>query len=194
MAFTGGLFAYTARLASATRTLSNEAKETAKRQLRAYLSIDPDRSRKPSFLPNFDEWHTSGVKFILENKGQTPAYDVEYILASEPREFAAPGDKNDLRPKIPLEPIEFMKTASRFVLNPGGQTHMFATRKKPLGTEDRQAFMNKTKGMFIYGQVRFRDAFSNKQDRWAKFAAVYVGDGGATSAGLYWLPEGNDAN
>jgi hypothetical protein len=70
--FTGLLFFATLALWLSTRDLVNDAKDTAKRQLRAYVSIEKIFFKKSSASPLAST--TDKLNIIVKNYGQSPAY------------------------------------------------------------------------------------------------------------------------
>lgn len=143
-AFTFGLMIYTAKLWGATKHALRETKETAERQLRAYLSINIARITQQ----NRSEFRTITE---IKNFGQTPAYNVRVwsILGafdpSEPRNF------------IKAEAIETYS-----MLGPGGNFDLKAALRDQ-SPEQVQHIIGGTRQVYLWGEIRYHDAFMTER-------------------------------
>lgn len=153
-------------------------RNTAKRQLRAYISVVPE---SPIRLPTLDRWHIEGVKFIIKNHGDTPAYCVRHLICCAV--FTTGADIES--PKIIAD-----SGGSNFVMNPNTISEIRAITKEDLTELERQ---NVRKGDFkihIWGTLSFKDAFD--AEHIANWHMMYSGDG--PYGKLEWSRYGNNAN
>ncbi len=168
---TAALAWFTFRLWGATGKLVVGADKTAERQLRAYLWVVPDVEGKFSSISDLC---TRGVKLVVKNGGQTPAYGVKH--------FASIGL---FESESDLDDMDFSEPGSKFVLNPGAESYLRIGRSAPLSADDL-ARINASKAfVYIWGEVRYKDAF--KREQWTKFRLRAMGPS------LMWCEEGNDA-
>jgi hypothetical protein len=139
------LFLATIGLYCAVRNLVRGSKDTAKRQLRAYLSAAPD-----SIRPDF------GMKFRIENHGLTPAYRVAAISAAV-----------DIFP-YPLPANHDFKEISKtdepaYVLAPREVMNMGAGPNRTFSAEEIDHAINGiTYRFYMYGTVEYVDAFKDR--------------------------------
>ena len=149
-----------------------DLKETAERQLRAYVSIRPDRSLAKVTL---EDMHTTGFRFLIVNDGKTPAYNVRHEIAiggwiDEPE----------------FKDTEFPDNGSKFVLNPDAISEINISRKTAFSDTEKALIRDKKLKIYIWGEIRYLDAFN--KPRWTKFR--WRQDGNA----LHWTEEGNEAS
>jgi len=174
-----GLAIFTALLWNATRKLVTDAKDTAQRQLRAYVFYRPDL---PIHIPNMNELHTTGVKFRIHNSGQTPAYDLRHVTLIGLRERSL---------SIVLHPVDFPEDGSRVALNPGMHSEQVMKTDLPYPQADIDRFRAGTHAVYIWGEARFRDTFGAPQ--WVRYAFQITGEGDA-SGNIQWCRYGNEAS
>jgi hypothetical protein len=152
---------FVARTLQATRAAVREAEratqaandavavtsDTAKRQLRAYVStigavIGPDRDNSDSF----------SIVVDIRNTGLTPAYDLICWAEAELDAF-------------PLEsrlPIHCIKTESRAVLAPGSSTLLMPTHRL-LTTQEQDDLRNDKLALYVFGEAHYKDAFGHQR-------------------------------
>jgi hypothetical protein len=176
---TTALAIFTGFLWRTTYKLVDEGKNTAKRQLRAYVFYRPDL---PISIPVLTEWHTTGMKFRVHNNGQTPAYDLRQLTLIGLRERNI---------GVVLHPIGFEEDGSRFVLNPGMHSEQLMRTTAPLPQVDMDRFRAGTHAIYIWGEARYRDTFGDHQ--WCRYAFQITGEG-TTSGNLHWCRHGNEAS
>ncbi len=127
------------------------AKETAERQLRAYVlvhSIDGmDPVTQPPLLIPYN--------FVMKNSGQTPAYQVEIHIV---RALVKKG--GEFPPLPPVEDAEGMKTYSP--IPPGGFGHHTVGLTTRITPEIAVAAQH-THDLYIFGRIRYRDAFGKSR-------------------------------
>lgn len=140
------------------------AKDTAERQLRAYVCI-------ASGLVKFRHPGIPEAQVDFANYGQTPAYDVHSWIHMWI-------ESHPLRIVLPEPPRGFeMSTA---VLPPGGQPHSLAIDKKPPVQEDARGLLCTSQGtIYIYGMIRYRDAFG--KERTTRYRLICGGSQGGKS-------------
>jgi len=137
--FTAALALFTFLLWFATQRLVRGADKNAERQLRAYLS--------PSVLNSPHVGENLEVKVRYKNTGQTPAYQLQtgHWFGFEP-----PVDWGDSEP-----------TSVPTIINP--RDEMESTFNLPISFADAQAILQGTKRIYIWGVVKYRDAFHRKR-------------------------------
>jgi len=158
-----------------------DGRDKGRRELRAYVSVGP---KLPIDTPILNEWHIKGVTFHLRNDGHTPAYGVCQINSIE----VLP------RNTFP-DPLEFKTRESKLVLAPNAYSEIRFRFDKMLSEEQKQAILAGTAAIYLWGKVRYRDAF--RMERWTKYCMVYEAHGpgtteGAVGARLRWCAEGNE--
>lgn len=157
--------------------------DTARRQLRAYVSISSAMLKFHGRTEFFE------AQVHAENKGQTPAYNVDHRINI----WIGPHDAKFS--DIP-QPGNLGVKSSSLMLGPTQETILTKLRDEsavaPIG--------NLQKTVFVYGIVTYEDAF--RQERYTRFCLVYGGiDSGRKTVkdGQIWgllqsHSEGNDGN
>lgn len=118
-------------------------RDTAERQLRAYVGVDSAIKVANREGPGF------AVNVIIKNNGQTPAYDFTQWanVALEPMPLPKPFS------------IYCRERGSVGILQPQGQTlatPIFTREMLPL---EEQSIRNNAKAIYVYGEIDYRDAF-----------------------------------
>lgn len=148
--FTGLLFFATLLLWWSTKNLVNEAKDTSKRQLRAYVVIDKCKIDRLDGIPN-----TLLVHITMKNCGQTPAHDVSCdidILMDEMDKIISYTSKGT--PIEQRESIHIVGTQSTFEI------------KKRLTLTKEGDFAKFNEGKFkiqIVTRIDYKDIFGDDQ-------------------------------
>lgn len=164
------------REANAAELQIGVAKDTAMRQLRAYLSAEPDQA----FPPMIDAARGVRIIITLRNRGQTPAYKVSYqgqaALIGYPfgGTFAPLGG-----------PAETPTT-----IGPGGQTQMQLELKGPLQPKEIAGLDAGTIRGFARGEVHYIDAFDHPH--FVKFKLYFWISGPEIISSL--AEDGNDSD
>jgi hypothetical protein len=149
----GILAAATVKLWTSTDRLVEGAKDTAQRQLRAYVSLEP------TALHGFGVVNCTEAHYILRNTGQTPAKDVRVYSGI----FVLPYKTPFPFPHILKEPV-----ASRTTLFPGQHHNGFKPHERRLTDSEVTAILDGTKTRLFYvGIVEYTDVF--EANRWTKF-------------------------
>src|ERR1041385_1011185 len=133
------------------------AAETAERQLRAYVLVD-------SALMKFPETAVPEAQVHFRNSGQTPAYDVHGWIATWFAEYP-------LKENLPEPSSDFRKGTE--TLAPGRHSVFLAPRKPPLAPQFLQILGTPQFTLYVYGEIRYRDAF--KKDRFTRFRLIHGG-------------------
>ncbi len=175
--FTGWAAWAAAIAAKAAQESIKVASDTAKRQLRAYVSVSGvARTKDPGALegPGF------AVLVDVENDGQTPAYDLYQWTMIEIREFPLKG---------PLK-IHCSVNPSLGTLPPHRKTMSFPSFKRALTPLEEQAILSEGKAIYVYGEIAYKDGFD--RNRLTQFRFRCMGQG--YSLGLFKADgEGNSA-
>jgi hypothetical protein len=206
--FTGILAAFTVWLALSTKDLRDFAEEqardmkesiaaskesadaakravelsdrTAERQLRAYIF--------PSEQMTFDVamGKQPRSEILVKNTGQTPASEVIAWAGITVSNF--PLDR-ELQRATP----EYMKTASRRVVGPGGSFKIAPVWNETITAQHMQMLENGTAAVFIWGEVTYVDVFG--RSRKTGINGYFGGDTGLRSDGFTTTAiDGNEAD
>jgi hypothetical protein len=140
----------------ATRDLVNEARETSRRQLRAYVFTDGgaiDLTNGPfrysPELPDIPDGVFVRVHTVFKNFGQTPAYEftvwrlIDILDAENPR-FGKIG-----------------MGITKDVIGPGGVSEI--TAQRPITSAELAAVKDGTKFIYSWGRIEYVDAFKKRQ-------------------------------
>jgi hypothetical protein len=178
-AFTALLFIATFALWWSTRRLVKGADKTAERQLRAYVLV------KNITISGVVEGGTPQAEIILENSGQTPAYDVKNWVAIG---FI------DYPPKsMPQDDDDGSAAASVTILGPHGQHRMLGKLKGVFTFPDVVALNSGARAIHIVGGMTYRDAFGVM--RRTIFNCFYGGEFGVNAEGApFHATNGNEAD
>jgi len=157
---TGILAIFTGALWLATRKLVIDAKDTSKRQLRAYVNVLQGKV----FYPHDPARRT--FRIDIKNFGQTPAHTLSVVHKCVIREF--PLDKS--------KPLEVTESEHGYfsVLAP---TCIYRQDiAAPVNAEWAETkLMKGTAAIYCYGEIKYRDAFNN--DQTTKFRYMCRGEG-----------------
>ena len=158
------------------RQTNEVMKDTAQRQLRAYICISGGTIK-------FDRKDAPVAYVEYKNSGQTPAYDVcswhHIWIAAYP-----------LTEKLPEAPKSFI--TSRSIIPPGGHAFMVIPKDPPVCERAVHLLGTPEGTIYIYGEIRYRDAFG--VERFTKYRLMYGGPEGIHSEHLKPHTEGNEAN
>ena len=150
------------------------ARESAERQLRAYVGV---------FRTTID-WSVVGAPratIHIRNDGQTPAYNLTHWMA------IGLSDKADLKNLHP--PTKLSKS------DLGPNVPMSIAQTKPLTQQQITALQTGQLRLFVWGMVNYNDAFG-QIDRWVKYRLVLAPAGlaGNVENTLDLCEEGNESN
>jgi hypothetical protein len=144
-------------------------RDTSRRQLRAYVYISCETPHEK--LPE-------GVmaEFSIKNAGETPAYEVDYWMYHELREYPLVTELNNSAPDDFTFPS----------ILPKGTEYNVHPEVKLTETE-MQALLGGTKAYYFWGQIQYRDTFRTK--RVTKFAFMATGQ----TERICLCPNGNES-
>jgi len=145
----------------------------ARRQLRAYIFLDP--AKEFTFVRRPSTTATMEVEIHVKNLGATPAHDVigeSWVTLDVwpmPADFSFTGPLDD-GPRSPD------------VIPPGGRSHFHTGSSRPLTAEEFAAVQSGALRVYIYGAIRYKDAFD--RHHWTNFcqASTALGREGFTTA------------
>lgn len=181
--------------ANAARAL---AEDTAKRQLRAYVTVERgiianvanpihNRSDKPETVARIiDPQAGPTAQITIKNTGQTPAYNLIHWASIDIREYP-------LTTELPSMPPP--EHSYRNVLGPSVPEVKTLRMPRPLTTEEIEGLRNGSRAIYCHGEIGYRDAF--KEDRWTRYRCMYVTPAcGIIGIGtdLVYCEKGNEAN
>lgn len=151
-------------------------KETAQRQLKAYVFIE--RSRIENIRPGGDPRATINFK----NFGQTPAHNVRVEIGID---WAPSFEEVTLKPPLQSETMGS--------LGPNAGMELYAERDHGLTQEDFAAITDGKLCLFVFGRLSFEDAFENK-GRFVNFRLMIGGSHGIRGDNLFACSEGNSTD
>lgn len=145
---------------AATNTV-NIMKDTAEKQLRAYLSVRIDH------VFCFSDEIIAQIRFIMLNHGQTPAYNVTQTALIEILPYPLPPDYQ--LPNLPEPPD------TTYVLHPTATLNGFVRAIRLFSKEEINRIINNNGfRIYILGLVKYKDGFGiNRQ---TKFCCSVTGD------------------
>lgn len=156
--FTGWAAIAAAKAAAAADKVVGVTEDTAKRQLRAYVSVEPCGITLP-------EDGVPRAPILVHNRGQTPAYNVtlayQVDLHRDPRNF------------YPEEDKALVGQASDGTLAPNQDRHIYTAVGQP-SVEDMRAIAKRELAIVHWGVVQYRDAFNTARE--TRFAFYHWGD------------------
>jgi hypothetical protein len=149
------------------------AADTAKRQLRAYVTVVYSAKQKPERMDSPPSFYVT-----LRNAGNTPAYGLTSGMLIVLGDY--PDDKSVY--DLPLAPRQI-------TLGPRDEKTLGGQWGQGLTAEQTNALSQRRLAFYLVGRIEYRDAFG--EPRYTNFK--YVDIPGAAS-GLTACAEGNDAN
>jgi hypothetical protein len=143
--------------AQAIANQTEHLRDTAVRQLRAYVGVD-------SAVLKFPQPGVPEAQVHFRNFGQTPAYDfrvwIHTWFAAYPLQESVPTAPNGLKMGIN-------------VLGPGRTSIMAAPKKPPLPPQNLALLGTTQFTLYVYGEVRYRDIFG--EERRTEYRLIYGG-------------------
>ena len=158
--FTIVLAIATAFLYCATRNLVFNARDTAERQLRAYVFPVPSTIDYNAITKKVSIW------FKIKNVGQTPAYNFVYL--SKVEVFPYPLFDNNIFASFPEDIYSALIDKSHAIIFPSADLDGCQICETPLELSDVQSFINNPdRRFYLYGMINYEDIF--KKVRTTKF-------------------------
>jgi hypothetical protein len=163
--------------AAATERSVETMEDTARRQLRAYVSVD-------RAWIEFPEPGVPSVTVIVKNAGQTPAHDLRHWI----HQWV---EKYPLEVQLPIPPEGFVTSSS--LLGAGATHDMWIKHPKPivkLPFVDEIGTAEAT--IYVYGEIKYKDIFGNQQ--FVRYRLMYGGRTKPTPGFLSPCENGNEAS
>jgi len=139
------LFLATLALWLATQDLVKDAKHTAERQLRAYISMNPE------IIRGFGHTEKIVVDFLTKNHGSTPAFEIDYA-------FGMGVFPNPL-PKGFTFPAADRFVTDKSALFPAANMISWFNNDRVLDPDDVKNVEKDTHRFYVWGTTTYRDAF-----------------------------------
>jgi hypothetical protein len=181
-AFTFILYRATAKLWEASERQLAHLEVTAERQLRAYVFVTSSEVTNVAEGDGIPEAHV-----VIKNTGQTPAYDLVNVTGIAANRYPPPPG---LILTVPEE--ELSEGRTKMSLGPGDVSLSNTSAGRSLTAEQRASVADGTGVVYVYGELRYRDAFGVQ--RWTKYRLMVGGPAGVRGGQLAGCAEGNDAN
>jgi hypothetical protein len=167
-----GLWLATNKLWSAGEEQLSHLRQTAERELRAYVMIEN------AHIDGLDVGHFPRAALTLKNTGTTPAYNLTHWCAMGFAPFPLEGAVPDSGEEIPLPPRP---------LAPGSIINTWATvgQNPPMNLATLNAMRAGTHALYIVGQIQYDDGFGNRREtEFLLFCGGNIGilEGGAVAS------------
>ena len=177
--FTALLFFFTYRLWSATARLVAGSEDTAIRQLRAYVALDPEHGYADSFgIPQ-------KINFNLSNVGQTPANNIGYWCV------VRVGDEDESAiEQITRNAPDIILSPSSFSLAPAMKSYSFINFKIPSG--DIPSILNKSQCLFVSGGFIYADVFGQTRNTLFRLKWIMPNDSHTSKGAWAYCKQGNE--
>jgi hypothetical protein len=137
-----------AKAAEATEASVATMRETAERQLRAYVALDYMDlvSARDASYGGYE------AQYVIRNSGETPAYDVRLAMQCRVREYP-------LTAELPIVTDDQLGPAAP--LNPGGEINRIVRDTEAAAKNDIHygVMRDYTDAVYYFGLVTYRDAF-----------------------------------
>jgi hypothetical protein len=151
--------------------------DTAKRQLRAYLSVD-------RAAIDFPEPGVPRIAVVIKNCGQTPAHEVRHWI----HHWILP---YPLVEELPEAPDGFVMSSA--LIGAGGVSEMEFTRPDPIEPKHLLPQLGTAMGtIYVYGKVTYKDVFG--QEQFMRYRFMFGGPEPVKAGKLAPCEEGNEAS
>ncbi len=151
--------AFTAALFIATVALWKSGQRHSERELRAYVSVTKASARW------FGTIRPTEAEIEITNSGQTPAYEVSVVTTLDIHQF----------PRAVYNPSPDQGIPGRGTIGPHIAVDVFPRSKRPLTRDERERIVRGELGVFVFGEITYRDAFGTS--RFTQFRTVFIGSG-----------------
>lgn len=153
------------------------ATKTAERELRAYIYVEGVEITPPDLAGPTE------VRLTIKNNGQTPGYGVVHLGRMLVQDFPS---------LVPLPEVEETSPLSRNDLPPSGILTKTLKGGRALTPDERARIGNGTLALYVYGEIRYRDAFG--RNRSTKYRMIRGGNVGVRATTMTTTEEGNESN
>jgi hypothetical protein len=185
------LAAFTAILTIATIGLAfgvlfqiKDARASSERQLRAYVFISGARVVNATEGDGPLEAHV-----VVKNFGQTPAYKLVNVNGFALDRYPPPPTLNLV---VPEEQFRMFGRSKSDLGPTQSEDARQAVDRPPLSEEERRALAHGALVIYVYGEIRYQDAFG--RDQWTKYRLMLGGPAGVRPGGrLAPCEDGNEA-
>jgi hypothetical protein len=185
-----GFFAFVASVGAIAAALVASyqgwvARDTEKRQLRAYVFLESVHTTKINDeITSNDPNRGLSATIIFKNFGQTPAYNVWHLSSLKVADFPAPPTVFVHDPEKHPIPMD--------TLGPQGGTQSVVQPSKPdstSGTEGKQPLRAQTKAIYVFGKIDYEDAFGVK--RCTRYRFMVGGNADSRGSDMLRVDTGN---
>lgn len=134
----------------ATRDLVSGADDTARRQLRAYLSINP------TVVENYGTQKRATINWVVKNHGQTPASEIRYKFSIEVMPDPLPSGFDFSKPQL-----EVTSDSSLFPSggDPTNVLKAWFNNDRPFTDDEYDSIEAGTHRIHVWGIMTYRDVF-----------------------------------
>jgi len=151
---------------------NNISKDTAHRQLRAYLIPNtPKLTVRPASIFQFLKGKRLPAIYTIRNNGQTPAYDVRDVVHVKVL-------RRENRPEVIADtvrnfyhPVYGANTEHKRIVHSGKNSFTTDFFRKENG---RYIFKSDTLSIYVWGRIEYTDIFKN--NHWTEFCYEFVFD------------------
>jgi hypothetical protein len=155
---------------------------TSRVQLRAYVFVSTAVVTNAADGTGIPE-----AQVTIKNSGQTPAHNVINVSGFAMDIYPAPPTLS-----LIISDDEFASPArTRAVLGPGDSSVSVSAARPPLTPPERASLATGTRIIYVYGEIRYRDAFGREQ--WTKYRFMMGGPVGVRGGQLAGCEGGNEA-
>ena len=155
---------------------------TTRAQLRAYVFVSGAK-----IVHGIEDNNIVEAFVEIKNSGQTPAYKLTVVNGIVLGPYPPP---QSLPLAVPdKDYLSLVRT--RMDLGPGDKTFPVTRAGRPLTLEDKANLVAGAMAVWVYGEIRYRDAFCRKQ--WTKYRLIIGGPFGVSGGELIGCEEGNEA-
>jgi hypothetical protein len=160
--------------------VARDQSNTTRAQLRAYVFVSGARIVHGITDNNILEAHIE-----IKNSGQTPAYKLTSVCGLAFDTYPPP---QSITLTVPDQ--DYLSLAkTQMVLGPGDKTFPIA-RERPLTSIGKANLVAGTMAIWVYGEIRYRDAF--RREQWTKYRLIIGGPFGVSGGQLTACEEGNE--
>jgi hypothetical protein len=162
------------------------ARDTEKRQLRAYVFLESVKTASIDDDAGADQNRGLSATIIFKNFGQTPAYNVRHSSSLKCADYppAATVFTRD-REKHPI-------TVDTLGPQGGAQNVIQSSEGSMSAIERKQLMKAQTKAIYVFGKIDYEDAFGVR--RCTSYRFMVGGDSGLLGGDMLRMDSGNEAD